>query len=49
MFELIEVIAIKDNKAYKSIMTISEWKTLKKKKGYRYIAYQLGFSNFVLN
>ena len=47
--ELIEVIAIKDNKYYKSIMTYAEYRKLKRKKGFCYLAFQLGYSAFTIN
>jgi hypothetical protein len=42
----IEVIAIKNGKYWKSIMTIRDWKKFKKKAGYKYLAYEIGFSQY---
>lgn len=44
----IEVIAFKDNKYWKTIMTFREWKKFPRKKGFRYIAFEVGFSQFNL-
>lgn len=46
--EKVEVIASKDGKDYKSIMIFGLWKVLKKKNGFSYRAYQIGFSQFKL-
>ena len=44
---VIEVLAIdKLGKVVKKKMTFSEWKSIKRKKGFIYKAYQLGFSQF---
>ena len=44
---VIEVLAIdKLGKVVKKKMTFSEWKFIKRKKGFIYKAYQLGFSQF---
>jgi hypothetical protein len=43
---IIEIIAFKDNKYYKMVMTIAEWKIKPKKKGFRYQMYQLGYSQY---
>ena len=44
---IIEVLAIdKLGKVVKKKMTFSEWKSIKRKKGFIYKAYQLGFSQF---
>jgi hypothetical protein len=42
----IEIIAIKNGKYYKQIMTVWQWQHFKKKKGFRYKAYELGFSQY---
>lgn len=44
----IEIIATKENKHYKMIMTVAEWKMFKKKIGFKYQSFQLGFSKFSL-
>lgn len=44
----IEVVRIKGDEVIKKEMTLSEWKKLKKQKGYLYIPYQKGFSQFKL-
>ena len=44
----IEIIAIKNGKYWKTIMTVREWQNFKKKKGFRYIAYEIGYSQFKL-
>lgn len=43
---LIEVIAIKDGKPRKKEMTFAEALKLPKLKGWNYIFYQIGFSQF---
>ena len=44
---VIEVLAIdKLGKVVKKKMTFSEWKFIKRKMGFVYKAYQLGFSQF---
>ena len=42
----IEVIAIKGDELHKKIMPYSEALQLKKKKGWNYLFYQIGFSQF---
>lgn len=44
----LEVIATKDGKHYIQYMDRAEWAVFKKKKGYKYIAYQKGFSQYKL-
>ena len=43
---LIEIIVTKDQKHYKIEMTVSNWKNYKKKDGFEYKAFQLGFSQY---
>jgi len=47
--ENIEIIAMKGDKIFKTIITISEWKRFKKKSGWKYVAYQIGFSQYNLS
>ncbi len=42
----IEVIATKNGKHFKQVMTIAKWQSFEKKPGYSYKTYQLGFSQF---
>lgn len=43
----IEVVAIKNGKAIsKKEMTILEWESLSRKQGFKYYAYQKGFSQY---
>lgn len=44
--EELEIIASKDGKRYMTYMTANEWAVFEKKKGFKYIAYQKGFSGF---
>lgn len=43
---LLEIVSIKGESVVVKEMTYSEWLGLKKKKGFRYIAYQVGFQQF---
>lgn len=45
---MIELIASKEGKHWKILMTISEWRNFKKKPGFTYLAYQIGFSQYKL-
>jgi hypothetical protein len=47
----IEVIATHKTtlKHYKTIISLSEWQTFKRKKEFYYHAYELGFSQYQLN
>jgi hypothetical protein len=46
--DIIEVIRIKGDEVIKKEMKLSDWIKLKKQIGYRYIAYQKGFSKYKL-
>lgn len=46
---IIEVIRIKDDEVLKKEMSLFEWQSMIKRKDYRYIAYQKGFSQFKLS
>lgn len=43
----IEVIATKNGKNFKELMPLEKWKSLDRKPGFTYSAYQVGFSQFV--
>ena len=44
----IEVIAMKNGLYWKQIMTYAEWVKIKKKRGYKYLAYEIGVSQYKL-
>ncbi len=43
--ELVEVVAYNKDKTITKTMTFGEWLKLKKKPGWYYVAYQIGFRN----
>lgn len=43
---IIEVIALKNGLYYRSVMTVLEYRNFKKKSGFSYSCYELGFSQF---
>jgi len=43
---IVELVAIKNNKAYKKVMSYEDALNINKKKGWYYYIYQLGFSQF---
>ena len=45
---VIEIIATKEGKHYKMIMTVAEWKVKERKPNYKYQSFQLGFSQYKL-
>ena len=45
---VIEIIATKNGKHYKMVMTVEQWKYKERKKKYKYQEYQLGFSQYKL-
>lgn len=45
----VELIAIRGDEVYKKIITYEEALNVPKKKGWQYIIYQKGFSQFNLN
>lgn len=46
---ILEVVAIKGEDVIVKEMSYSEWKLLKRKSGFRYMAFQVGFSQFKIN
>jgi len=42
----IEVIATKNGKHYKQVMTMEKWQSFEKKPGFTYQTFQAGFSQF---
>lgn len=42
----IEVIAIKGTKVFKTKKTLKQARKMKRKKGFKYLFYQVGFSQF---
>lgn len=45
---VIEIIATKDGKHYKMIMTVAEWAVKPKNRKFKYQMFQLGFSQYKL-
>ncbi len=45
---IIEVIIYNEKEIIKKDIAFLEWKNFKKEKGFKYIAYQKGFSSYVL-
>jgi hypothetical protein len=43
---VLEIVRIKGEEVVVKEMTVAEWSGFKKQGGYRYVAYQKGFSQF---